>query len=269
MNQNKGSAVLIGILSVVLVGVIAGTGYFVLKNYKAKSEGQPTTDLLGLQTPGNLPAVPDTSKQQSNQTPAPASGQNFFVVDASTGISITNPTFTINGQSFVGVSAFLSYIQTLSPGQTTFGVTASGYTNTSGVRINIPSTVDMTIHMDRLSPLSDGPTLAANKIRAYGYVTDEAHLPVSGVAVSLPGYNMNTTTGTNGFYSFDFIPTGTDACLGTTISFAKAGYKTYTITEFGSATIAAGMGGNKIGSLITLKQGSGTETKSEKHTLCQ
>ena len=107
-----------------------------------------------------------------------------------------------------------------------------------------------------------------NKLRIYGFITDEIHNPLSGVIVSLVNYGITTTSDVNGLYYMDINPQTPDLCTNNTITFSKAGYQSQTITNFGSGYIKTGFEGTNIKTQITLKKGTGEQTSDQKYHMC-
>ncbi len=204
----------------------------------------------------------------SQQPPTPSTGNSFFVVDIDTGINVSNPTFTVNSNTYSSISTFLAYMHTLSSGLYNVNISASGYQTMTGARISVPGNLsNNVINLDPVVHASNCPAQPGNNndFAICGFTADKNHNALGNVNISSPNVSFGASSISNGWYDTEFIATGNYSCSNPfTLTFSKTGYKTLNYVLQGPYVYAGG----GMGLNVTLTPGSGTEQKTEKHGMC-
>jgi|GEM_PF-7128027 len=192
----------------------------------------------------------------------------FFLTDSLTGLNVSNPVFDLKGKKFTEITAFVDYIKTLPSGSYAVMVSADGYKN-STMTLSVPGILsNVVFNLNPIKNLKNIPVQAKNKIRIYGFITDEIHNPVPGVLVTLTNYGITTTSGDDGLYYMDISPQTADLCTNNTLTFSKDRYQSQTITNFGSGYIKTDYEGTNIKTQIALKRGTGEQISDQKYHMC-
>jgi len=250
----------VAISIIVLLIIVAIGGYFIGKNRQGTIPQQERTDEIVVDTiDDEIPPVP---------IPQPSGTNSFFVVSSDSGVNISNPTITANGQQFQSVTAFLAYAQTLPNGTLQVSVSAPGY-ETMTTDLNIPNNLSITFNLVPITKSHDctrHPTSSSGYLLC-GYVIDENRNALSGVQVSSTIFtSVSTTTGTDGYYEVEFLPQMNHYGCNDKITFlySKSGYKTKSIIFDGVYIYAGGDLGNKV----VLTSGIGSDQDNVTHGMC-
>src|SRR3989344_438449 len=185
---------------------------------------------------------------------------NFFVVNASSGINIPNPKFTVNSKTFSGITSFLDYMETLSSGKYNVSISAPNYETMEGFYITIPGGLsDTVVGLDQIVKTHNCPVSAplGNNFSHCGYVIDENHNAISNVRITSPNFsNISTFTTDDGYYEVQFPVLKEYDCDTPPVTFiySKSGYKTLNYILEGPDVWVGGSMSNQI----NLKSGSGS-----------
>lgn len=198
-----------------------------------------------------------------------AGTNSFFVVNADSGINVSNPTFVVNGNTYSSISTFLAYMNTLSSGLYNVNISAPGYQNMIGTRISVPGNLSaMVINLDPITHAHNCPHQPSNTsaFALCGYIADQNHNALAGVQVSSPTFgSISAVTASDGYYDTQFSPLQNYDCGNpVTFTYSKSGYKTLNYILNGPYIY---MGGD-MGTQLLMTHGSGTEQKTDKHGMC-
>lgn len=200
---------------------------------------------------------------------AQAGTNSFFVVNANSGVNVSNPTFVVNGNTYSGINPFLTYMNTLTSGLYNVNISAPGYNTMTGSRISVPGNLsNMVINLDPLTQTHNCPHQPSNSngFALCGYIVDANHNALAGVQVGSPTFpSISATTASDGYYDTQFSPLQNYDCGNpVTFTYSKSGYKTLNYILNGPYIY---MGGD-MGTQLILNHGSGTEQKTDKHGMC-
>ncbi len=201
------------------------------------------------------------SYQEQQETPA----DDFFVVDSHSGVTVSSPTFTVNGKTYSNINSFISYMKTLVGDKYNVTISAPGY-QTMSVELAVPGNLNgMTVNLVPTNSAHDCPRSTEGTFLLCGYVTSQENTPISNVEITSPIFgNLSGSTESDGYYEVEFDTTQSYDCGNPAIlTYSKKGYKTLELGLEGFI-----FPGSDLGYNISLTPGSGSEQKISKHGQC-
>ncbi len=209
----------------------------------------------------NLPSKSSGSKDLK--------GSNFLVLNADTGINVSNPEFFVDGNHFTSIESYLEYMNALPAGQYNVRITAPGFIPMNSVTVQVPENLkDIAAIMNPVIENQDCPHKTNPDSFVFcGYVTGKDHNPLSEVKVqSLSFGGFTTTTDSNGYYHYEIMLDQEHyTCADSfTISYSRFGHKILNTVRPGAYFYP---GGGKRQNL-SLSQGDGYSVIHFPHSQC-